>query len=566
MLYSLVLSIPVSTHTLHDKILFFPKMAASEPPTHYKYPATWFKPEDSSNNNEDSPPFFPTGFPDFGHGGNNGEIGDGGDSSLNIPLLVGLVSGFGTLFIGFLCGVLWFAILGRRRIRLGNSGDPGDFDDEQALLEAEAEALTTMDEVSRQYYNMAKAFIEANPPNSASTDISLSQYLTIQEKGVSAWEFEVDFPNATCFIEGRTEIEFFDSTCCSQTNLPVPRQNEVYYWEAKMFDKPESTLVSVGLSTKPYPTFRLPGFHRYSVAYDSEGRKRINQPFNVPSVGPKLQQGDVIGVGYRPRTGTVFFTRNGKKLEDALHGMRLNLFPTVGATGPCKVHVNFGQAGFVFIEANVKKWGLAPAHGSLAPPPPYGAEQDFLLLETGTTSNTGAGGSSSSGNELHNQHNNTHDSNDNESNSGTVRSPPPFQRTLTSEEAIILPTGSAPDQVNINMSSLSSSHHYQQVPQQQNSISSSSTAATTSMTATASELGSVKASAPITVEPPAKYTRHATSSQALLVHTPPPSYTSDTESISSLEVDDNDDHDEDDGSNASVVSDDEHQQSDEEIV
>jgi hypothetical protein len=37
----------------------------------------------------------------------------------------------------------------------------------------------------------------------------------------------------------------------------------------------------------------------------------------------------------------------------------------------------------VFIEANVKKWGLAPMTGSLAPPPPYGSEQGSILLETG---------------------------------------------------------------------------------------------------------------------------------------------------------------------------------------
>jgi hypothetical protein len=100
--------------------------------------------------------------------------------------------------------------------------------------------------------------------------------------------------------------------------------------------------------------------------------------------GPSFAQGDVIGVGYRPRTGTIFFTRNGKKLEDVAHGLKSqNLFPAVGANGPCTVHVNFGQSGFVFIEANVKKWGLAPMTGSLAPPPPYGSEQGSILLEAG---------------------------------------------------------------------------------------------------------------------------------------------------------------------------------------
>ena len=108
-------------------------------------------------------------------------------------------------------------------------------------------------------------------------------------------------------------------------------------------------------------------------------------------------QGDVIGVGYRPRTGSVFFTRNGKRLDDVAHGLKTqNFFPTIGANGPCSVHVNFGQSGFVFIEANVKKWGLAPMTGSLAPPPPYGSEQGSILLEAGregsrqgTTSNQG---------------------------------------------------------------------------------------------------------------------------------------------------------------------------------
>jgi hypothetical protein len=91
------------------------------------------------------------------------------------------------------------------------------------------------------------------------TDISLSQFLAIQEKGVSAWEFQAELEIANCFVEGRTEIEFFDSECSVQTNLPVPKQNEVYYWEAKIYDKPESTMIGVGFTTKPYPLFRMPG-------------------------------------------------------------------------------------------------------------------------------------------------------------------------------------------------------------------------------------------------------------------------------------------------------------------
>ncbi|KAF8539683.1 concanavalin A-like lectin/glucanase domain-containing protein [Trichophaea hybrida] len=301
-------------------------------------------------------------------------------------VLIGLLSAFGSAGLVALvfAFIYFFRYTTRGRILLDAIGRPGEYDDEAARAREEAEALERMDEIERMEYLRAKAFVEANPPDSIPTDISLSQFLAIQEKGVSAWEFEAELEIANCFVEARTEVEFFDSECSVQSNLPVPKQNEVYYWEAKLYDKPESTLVSIGMTTKPYPMFRLPGWHKHSLAYTSTGHRRHNQPFSGTHYGSPYIQGDVIGVGYRPRSGTIFFTRNGKKLDDVAHGLKsFNLFPTLGANGPCTVHVNFGQLGFVFIEANVKKWGLAPMNGSLAPPPPYGSEHGSILLETG---------------------------------------------------------------------------------------------------------------------------------------------------------------------------------------
>jgi hypothetical protein len=74
----------------------------------------------------------------------------------------------------------------------------------------------------------------------------------------------------------------------------------------------------------------------------------FNNPFEGKSYGMPFNEGDVVGVGYRHRTGTVFFTRNGRKIEDAYSGLRWNLFPTIGANGPCQVHVNLGQRGISF--------------------------------------------------------------------------------------------------------------------------------------------------------------------------------------------------------------------------
>ncbi|KAI0094668.1 concanavalin A-like lectin/glucanase domain-containing protein [Irpex rosettiformis] len=307
------------------------------------------------------------------------------------PLLI-VLSTFLFLLLLFLICVI---ILRRRRgIMLRDNDGPIDMSRED-LVEGEggfetleSRWLESVPEGEQRMYQRAKQYQMQYPPNSQPTDITLSQFLSIQEKGVSAWSFEPDFEAlSSLLVHARTEITFLpdpSSTTSVQSNLPLPKLNEVYYWEVKMFDLPTTTNVAVGLTTKPYPSFRLPGLCRFSVGYHSNGDKSHNWPFTAVSCGLALKEGDVLGVGCRPRTGTVFFTKNGRKMEDAYVGFNsYNLFPTVGADGPCSVHVNFGQSGFVFIEANVKKWGLAPSSGTLAPPPPYGSERGSILLAAG---------------------------------------------------------------------------------------------------------------------------------------------------------------------------------------
>ncbi|KAG8219858.1 SPRY-domain-containing protein [Butyriboletus roseoflavus] len=308
-----------------------------------------------------------------------------------LPLLIVLSTFLFVLLLFLICIIF---IRRRRGILLRDNDGPIDMSREE-LYEGdggfegvESRWLESVSDLVRRSYLRAKDYQLQYPPNSEPTDITLSQFLSIQEKGVSAWCFEPDYETInSLLVHARTEITFLPdpaSASCVQSNLPLPKLNEVYYWEVKMFDLPETTIVAVGLATKPYPPFRLPGVSRHSVAYHSNGDKCYNYPFTASTFGPVLKEGDVLGVGYRPRTGTVFFTRNGRKLEDAFIGLsRYNLFPTIGADGPCSVHVNLGQAGFVFIEANVKKWGLAPSVGTLAPPPAYGSERGSILLDVG---------------------------------------------------------------------------------------------------------------------------------------------------------------------------------------
>ncbi|PKI84429.1 Protein ssh4 [Malassezia vespertilionis] len=272
-----------------------------------------------------------------------------------------------------------------------------------ALADAQAEWLEHADPSERAGYALAAQWCLQYPPLSPrDTDITMPQFLGIQEKGVSAWNFDPDYEvNQGAMVSGRTEIQFLGGSpgmsqseggaCTMQSNLPLPKMKDVYYWEAKMFSKPATTTVAIGLATKPYPSFRFPGYCKHSVGYFSHhGLKCYNHPFHAQSYGPAYIQGDVIGVGFRPRTGAVFFTQNGRKLGDAFVGLHeFNLFPTIAADGPAEVHVNFGQAGFVLIEANVKRWGLAPMVGTLAPPPAYGHDIGSILIETGCKASEG---------------------------------------------------------------------------------------------------------------------------------------------------------------------------------
>lgn len=265
------------------------------------------------------------------------------------------------------------------------------------LREEENQVYLELDSDEQELYFQSREFLDQNSPIYG--NLTEAQETLIQEKGISAFEFQKDLmlTNNDLIIINKTELNFFKKFECSTiTNLPIPMKNDVYYFESKIYSlpNPENTVISVGLSIKPYPWFRLPGRHQNSMCYDSTGHRRLNQPFKFLETEPplpKFVEGDVIGVGYRTRNGTIFLTRNGKKVNESRLGGHIKhfkpmnglaqIFPVVGANNLCSIHVNLGQAGFVFIEGNVKKWGFAPLEGNGPLPPAYKMFNSDILLE-----------------------------------------------------------------------------------------------------------------------------------------------------------------------------------------
>jgi len=73
-------------------------------------------------------------------------------------VVIGLLSSFGSALLVFLIFVIvwFFRYTNPGRILLDRIGRPGEYDDEQAYLKEEAEALETMDDIQRVEYQRAK--------------------------------------------------------------------------------------------------------------------------------------------------------------------------------------------------------------------------------------------------------------------------------------------------------------------------------------------------------------------------------------------------------------------------
>ncbi|KAF2751318.1 hypothetical protein M011DRAFT_436314 [Sporormia fimetaria CBS 119925] len=153
--------------------------------------------------------------------------------------------------------------------------------------------------------------------------------------------------------------------------------------EAFTFSEADAGL-AIGFIAPPYPTFRLPGWHRGSLAiHGDDGRKYVNDGYGGVDFTTAFKPGDVVGIGIMfslPRNppgydaqaqgGEAkmldiegFFTRNGKKegrwdgneeLDErsmggamGLKGER-DLFPAIGVFGGVDFEVFFGREEWLF--------------------------------------------------------------------------------------------------------------------------------------------------------------------------------------------------------------------------
>ncbi|KAG5979189.1 hypothetical protein E4U55_005466 [Claviceps digitariae] len=99
------------------------------------------------------------------------------------------------------------------------------------------------------------------------------------------------------------------------------------YFEVKILSRSPSNSLAIGFTALPYPSFRLPGWHRGSVGvHGDDGRKYINDRWGGKDFTHEFNRGETLGIGMTfapPATGTgtgtgtgtaeacIFLTRNG---------------------------------------------------------------------------------------------------------------------------------------------------------------------------------------------------------------------------------------------------------------
>jgi hypothetical protein len=134
----------------------------------------------------------------------------------------------------------------------------------------------------------------------------------------------------------------------------------------------EEVTLAMGFSALPYPNFRLPGWHRGSLAvHGDDGHKYINDRWGGQSFTKPFRRGETYGVGMRfePRDGqivvTCFFTREGQLSgEWDMHeeqDVDVNL-PVTGLEGFHDVACSIGSFDFVSFDVvfDPSRWKYRP--------------------------------------------------------------------------------------------------------------------------------------------------------------------------------------------------------------
>ncbi|KAA8909380.1 concanavalin A-like lectin/glucanase domain-containing protein [Sphaerosporella brunnea] len=125
---------------------------------------------------------------------------------------------------------------------------------------------------------------------------------------------------------------------CIQADHPFSGR---IYFEVLILSKAIENEIGIGLSSGICPLDAMPGWGNFNwwgyhgddgMIYNSDAQKARYETFG---------EGDIVGCGVN-KNGSLYFTKNGKKLGTPLRGISGQLFPVIGMAMGARSKANFG--------------------------------------------------------------------------------------------------------------------------------------------------------------------------------------------------------------------------------
>lgn len=189
--------------------------------------------------------------------------------------------------------------------------------------------------------------------------------LTMRGKG--QWKVETKSSSTDCVLLSTLPLFF-----SAQDSPLVTERSKNIYFELKVVAMggsrgTEAAGIAIGFCAKPYPSWRLPGWHRASLGvHGDDGRRFVNDPDGGLDFTRPFRPGETVGIGmtFRIPANTqnfarahaeVCFTRDGKRDEgwqvneerdresNSVFGLEgeLDLYAAIGIFGAVEFEVQF---------------------------------------------------------------------------------------------------------------------------------------------------------------------------------------------------------------------------------
>lgn len=144
-----------------------------------------------------------------------------------------------------------------------------------------------------------------------------------------------------------------------RSNIPVPPQVGIYYFEVKVVNRGRDGFIAVGYAIKSASLGRLTGWEPGTIGYHADDGNLYRGAGTGSSFGPSYTTNDVVGCGINFVEKSFFFTKNGiligeiGNLKDKFH---LPFFASVGCRTVGEVlSINFEGPFQYDIESFIKK-------------------------------------------------------------------------------------------------------------------------------------------------------------------------------------------------------------------